>query len=168
MRAFYISLASVFAVVAIIFSLITFVAYPLKYKDHIKAAGQTFNVDSVLIASIIKVESRFKTNAISAKGAIGLMQILPSTADFIAIKLDIAEYNLADPETNIKMGTYYLRYLLDKFTDTKTAIMAYNAGEGRVRSWLNGAEKLETTPFPETNAYVENVLNASSYYRFRL
>ena len=168
MRAFLILSAVFFSIIVIVFSSVAFFAFPLKYQEYIRAASIEFGVDKVLIASVIRAESRFRPDAVSSKGAIGLMQIMPQTAKFIAAELELTDYDVSDPQTNIIMGTFYLRYLLDKFLDVKTALAAYNAGEGRVVTWLNGAERLETTPFRETNEYIERVMNARTYYRLRL
>jgi len=168
MRGFIISCIVLCSVIVIVFSSIAFIAFPLRYKNDIRDASAEFGVDAVLIASVILAESRFRTDAVSSKGAVGLMQIMPQTARFIASQMNIKDFDLRDARTNIFFGTFYLRYLLDKFEDTRTTLMAYNAGEGRVRGWLDGAKRLETTPFPETNAYVERVLNAKNFYRWRM
>ena len=146
--------------------------YPLHYKNEILFASKLYDVDAVLIASIINAESSFDANAVSNKGAVGLMQIMPSTAEWIAGKIGI-EFTpeiLKHPKTNILIGTFYIRYLLDKFGDIKTALMAYNAGQGKVQQWLdmNNATRLTTTPYPETNRYVEKVLNGKRWYRHRI
>jgi len=173
MRAFFLSVAVFFVLVAVVFSAVTLFAFPLKYKGTIRTASNAHNVDPVLVASVIRAESNFKPGAVSAKGAVGLMQIMPSTGEFIAKKMGLADYDLWDARTNIEMGTFYLRYLLDKFEDLKTALIAYNAGEGNVQKWLSAADiggggvKLAKCPYPETNAYVEKVLNGMNYYRLR-
>jgi len=148
-----------------------FAFYPIKYKTEIREAAALYSVDKVLVAGIINAESGFKKDAVSAKGAVGLMQIMPPTADYIAAQTGWGEgFDLRDPRTNIMFGTYYLRYLLDKFGDTKTALIAYNAGEGNVTRWLADARVavLTTSPYKETNAYVDKVLNSRSFYRFRV
>jgi len=167
-RSLLIGAVVFFAVIAIAFSSVVFFAFPLKYKSEIRAASARHDVDPVLVASIIRAESGFKPKAVSPKGAVGLMQIMPATADFIAAMMEKETYNLYDPGDNIDMGVFYLRYLLDKFGDQRTALMAYNAGEGNVNRWLGGNVRLVTCPFPETNAYVERVLNGKSYYKYRI
>ena len=166
-RAFILSIGIFFAVVAVIFFAVTIFAFPLKYKSYIRTACSAHNMNPVLVASVIHAESNFKKNSVSPKGAIGLMQIMPSTAEFIAKKMNKANYDLYDAQTNIEMGTFYLKYLLDKFGDLKTVLIAYNAGEGNVARWLEGGAKLATSPYPETNAYVEKVLNGMNYYKLR-
>jgi len=155
-------------VVTVTFCTVIFVAFPLRHRSEIRAAANEFDVCPALVASIIRAESNFRHDAVSHKGAIGLMQIMPSTAEFIAKKLEIESYDLRNPRDNIRMGTFYIRYLLNRFGDTRTAIMAYNAGEGNVKRWLGDDVRLVTTPFAETNAYVERVFNAKGFYRFRI
>jgi len=152
-----------------VYSAMTTFAYPLKYKDEITAAGKEFDVCPALIASVVKAESKFKPDAVSHVGAVGLMQIMPTTAEYIAKLMPIENYDLENPVDNIRMGTFYLRYLLNRFPDTRTAIMAYNAGEGNVKRWLaeNPELYLERTPYAETNAYVDRVFNAMNYYKNR-
>ena len=179
MRAIILSAVIFFGVIAIVFSSVVFFAFPLKHKSYIQSSARAHNVDPILVASVIRAESGFKSRAVSPKGAIGLMQIMPATGDYIAAKSNsyfrkggVTEgdggFDLFDPKTNIDMGTWYLKYLLDKFGDKRTALMAYNAGEGNVTRWLAGKDRLTTTPFPETNAYVERVLNGMTYYRYRI
>lgn len=165
-------------IIAIVFTTVIFTLYPLKYKKHIDIAANTYNVDPVLIASVINAESGFRRNAISSKGAVGLMQVMPPTAEWIAekINIDIDSKTLEDPHTNILIGTYYLNYLLDKFNDLRTALIAYNAGEGKVVTWLtdgrysteaNGHSVLTSCPYPSTNRYVEKILNSVNIYKLR-
>ena len=93
--------------------------YPIKYKSEIIKYSEEFNIDSALVASVINAESKFDKNAISKKGAIGLMQILPSTANFIASKLKVYDFRKEDlllPEINIRFGCYYINYLSNKFS----------------------------------------------------
>lgn len=168
-----------FAAIAIIFSAINFFAYPLEYKAEIRTACAEHDVDTALVAAVIRAESRFRPNAVSHKGAVGLMQIMPATAEYIynspsfrrgGIAIGDDGVVLIDPKTNIAMGVFYLKYLLEKFGDVRTALMAYNAGEGNVAKWLQeaGTDKLECTPFQETNKYVEKVLNGKNFYKYRI
>jgi len=165
-------------IIAIVCTALLFTLYPLKYKKHINHAATTYNVDPVLIASVINAESGFKRDAVSSKGAVGLMQIMPPTAEWVAKKMSM-EYTsemLADPRTNIIMGTYYLNYLLEKFKDVRTALIAYNAGEGKVITWLTdgrysteaeGYSILITSPYPGTNKYVDRIMNGMTFYKVR-
>ena len=169
MRVAILSIVVFLSCIIIIYCAIGFFLFPLKYKSIIRECSDVAGVSPVLVASVIRAESNFKPNAVSRKGAIGLMQILPNTADYVMeLQKDEREYDLFNPYHNIRIGTLYLRYLLDKFSDVKTAIIAYNAGEGNVIRWLDGAERLSITPFPETNSYVEKVFNAMNFYRHRV
>ena len=169
LKAFIMS--TVFVLVIVFgFSALTFVAFPLRYKDHIIAASQETEIDPTLIASIIRAESNFKSDAVSSKGAVGLMQLLPSTAEYVAKMNGVDEFDLLNPSDNIRLGALYMRYLLDKFKDERIAVMAYNAGEGNVKKWLDNldeGEMLSTTPFKETNAYVDRVFTAMNFYKWR-
>ena len=111
--------------------------YPLKYYDFVKESSKEFNIKESLILSVIKAESSFKKNAVSSKNAKGLMQLKDSTAEFVAKRLNVISYDIFNAKTNIRFGTAYLSYLYDKFKDTKTTLIAYNAGEGKVKNWLN-------------------------------
>ena len=171
MRWVLIWFALFIAVISVAFFAVNFVAFPLKFKKEIRAAAEVHSVDKALIAAVIRAESRFRQDAVSHRGAIGLMQIMPNTGTFIAVKMGKSEFDLFNPNDNISMGVWYLRYLLDRFKgDTKTALIAYNAGEGNVSRWLTaaGTDKLSTSPYKETNAYLEKVLNARNFYRLRI
>ena len=143
---------------------------PLRHEDVIRQQAADKNLDPALIAAVIYAESRF-VDQTSHAGAKGLMQILPSTADYIA---DLSggtafeQGDLATPQVNIAYGSYYLRYLLDKYDgDAVLTLAAYNAGEGKVDEWQasGGALTVEGIPYPETREYVQNVLEARSAYR---
>lgn len=135
--------------------------YPLKYADEINFFCNKYNVSNALVFSIIKAESDFKKDAVSSKNAIGLMQIKTETASFI-MNEKVSEDDLKTPHINIAVGTKYLRYLLDKFSDIKLVICAYNAGEGNVAKWLKNDEyfvnsELVKIPIEETNNYYKSV-----------
>lgn len=130
-----------------------------------------------LIASIINAESSFNPNATSSKGAVGLMQILPSTAIWICNKEKIKYENLQsfyEPELNIKIGCLYFKYLLNKFGDINTALCAYNAGEGTVKTWLLNNDysadgkiiQENKIPFSETKNYTKKVHDGLKVYQF--
>lgn len=150
-------------------------ALPLRHDDIIRQQAKKKNLDPALIAAVIYQESRFRPRESSA-GAQGLMQILPSTADFIADRSGGTKFttsDLATPQVNISYGAWYLRHLLDHYDgDVLTALAAYNAGIGRVDQWLADAGKSggsitdpDEIPFPETREYVKNVLDAQEEYR---
>jgi soluble lytic murein transglycosylase len=165
-------------VVALIFTAVLFAVSPLKYKRDIRETAGLYNVDPVLVAAVINAESSFIPNAVSPKGAIGLMQIMPETAEWVAkqIRIEVNAETLKDPHINILIGTFYLDYLMTKFGDVKTALIAYNAGEGKVNTWLtdtryaataNTHTVLTSCPYPSTNKYVEKVLNGKNFYKAR-
>ncbi len=141
--------------------------YPLHYRQEITVATRLYQVDPVLVASVINAESSFDKNKVSSKHAIGLMQLLPSTAQSITKQKII---DLYDPATNILLGVKYLAYLIDKFNDVDTALFAYNAGEGNVTRWLSeqGKTRLTSCPFKATNAYVAKIKKGMKFYRGRI
>lgn len=145
--------------------------YPVRYKEEVIKYSQEYDLDKYLIFSTIKVESNFDRNSKSSKGALGLMQILPSTAEFISKKLNIEEYDLFNENNNIQFGCFYIRYLLDKFGNSDTAIVAFNAGEGNVSSWLKNKEysddgiTLKKIPYKESEEYLDKTKNTFEKYK---
>jgi soluble lytic murein transglycosylase len=149
------------------------ITLPLRHEDVIRQQAKQKGVDPYLIAAIIYEESRFRDQT-SHAGARGLMQITPSTARFIARDSGGAAFtqrDLATPQINIAYGTYYLRYLLRRYDgNQELAIAAYNAGETNVDRWVRRAggpdafDKVDDIPFPETRAYVQNVLRSERSY----
>ena len=118
-----------------------------------------------MVYAIIKAESDFQEDAVSLAGAVGLMQLLPRTAKWIAEEVDGVYYyeELFNKAKNIEYGCYYLRYLFDKFNDMDIVICAYNAGETKVREWVeDGNLVLNKIDYPETRNYLKNV---KGYYR---
>lgn len=147
-------------------------SYPLEYVDAIAASSVGHDVDPHLVAAIIETESGWDPEAQSSKGACGLMQLMPETAqDMVDMGLvDGGRYdasNLTDPETNIEIGCAYLAYLLDYFHgSTEHAIAAYNAGLSHVETWSQEDTVLHNAiTFPETQAYLIRVNNAWMRYR---
>ncbi len=170
----------IFVTIAIVgiylFLCLSYILYPIKYKDTIISYSSQYEVESNLVASLINAESSFDANAVSTKGAIGLMQILPSTGEWLAKKMGI-EYSqdmLYLPEYNIRLGTYYLSYLENIFEDTRVVLCAYNAGEGVVRTWLKNSDyssdgkTLDVIPYQETKTYVEKVEKGLDIYAKKL
>jgi soluble lytic murein transglycosylase len=140
---------------------------PLRHEDIIRQQAAEKGVPPDLIAAVIYSESRFRDQT-SHAGARGLMQITPSTAKLIeklsggqTFKFD----DLSDPDINIRYGTFYLRYLIDKFGENVVAALAaYNAGETNVVAWGGSSLQLDDIPFPETRGYVEDVLDKRVEY----
>jgi soluble lytic murein transglycosylase len=147
---------------------------PLHHEDVIREQAHEKQLDPSLIAGVIYAESKFSDSTSSA-GALGLMQLLPSTAHFIAARSGGTAFtteDLSTPEINIAYGSWYLRYLLDRYDgDEVLALAAYNGGMGNVDRWVADArargERLDVAdiPFPETRAYVGRVLDARRDYR---
>jgi soluble lytic murein transglycosylase len=141
---------------------------PLKHEDVIRQQAREKNVDAALIAAVIYSESKFSDRTSSA-GARGLMQITPEAANDIERRSGGTTFklgDLSDPEINIRYGTYLLRELLDRYDgDVVAALAAYNAGPGNVDKWGGSNLSIEEIPFPETRAYVEEVLDKQRAYR---
>lgn len=166
-------LLAVAAVVVLIVSrlgdkVIDEVTLPLRHDNVIRQQATRFDIDPALIAAVINAESGFADQTSSA-GARGLMQITPDTADTIE-RLSGGETftydDLADPELNIRYGSYYLDYLLDLYHGNEiAALAAYNAGPGRSDEWGGADLDLEDIEFDETHAYVEEVLEKRQQYR---
>jgi soluble lytic murein transglycosylase len=143
----------------------------IQYQDIIDQYAHAYGLDPAFVAATIFVESSFRPSVESYAGAIGLMQIMPSTGMWIAGKIGIEDYKiemLLDPDINVQMGCWYLSYLLDLFDgNEKTASAAYNAGPRRVQEWLaddrysTDGENLSVIPYEETKAHVERI---TSYY----
>jgi soluble lytic murein transglycosylase len=141
---------------------------PLRHDDIIRQQAAEKGVPADLIAAVIYEESKFEDQT-STAGARGLMQITPDTADTIE-NLSGGETfvydDLADPELNIRYGTFYLAYLLDKYDgDVVAALAAYNAGEGNADEWGGAGMKIDDIEFPETYDYVQDVLDRRDQYR---
>ncbi len=148
--------------------------HPLRFEAQIGKAARSHGVDPYLVAGVIEVESGFKPDIVSKHGAVGLMQVLPSTAEEIKSRGNSSADPssgalLSDPATNIDLGTYYLGQLLREFDDTRTALAAYNAGPSTVAKWLErpGGKKITyaDVAFPETKRYVKRVLLEAYLYR---
>lgn len=145
--------------------------YPIEYKQEVLKESEENGLDWALVFAVIKVESNFNPNALSKKGAVGLMQLKPSTADYVAKLKGQEQVDLYNPKVNIEYGCYYLKYLIEKFKNINTAVCAYNAGEGKVSSWLRNSEyskdgkTLDTIPFPETKEYLDRIEKTFNKYK---
>ncbi|MFD0673478.1 lytic transglycosylase domain-containing protein [Cohnella sp. GCM10027633] len=143
--------------------------YPISYKEEIKLGAAKYDLDPLLIAAIIRVESNYKPTAESHKGALGIMQIMPNTAEWIVQQADLGRISAkqagTDVNAGITMGAWYVKELHRLFDGSlPKALAAYNAGPGKVRQWLDegrwdGTEaKLGDIPYGETRHYVQRVL----------
>lgn len=151
--------------------------YPVKYEQSIRISAGEHGVDPILMTSIIRVESNFKPNLVSAKKATGLMQIMPDTANWIieqAGYTELTKERLAQEEVNIHLGAWYIKHLYDYFgnyakdkpdeTHMAIVIAAYNAGPGNVEKWLHegvwdgSLDQSKLIPFGETRHYLQRVM----------
>jgi soluble lytic murein transglycosylase len=151
------------------------ITLPLRHEDIIRQQASDKGLDPALIAAVIYAESHFRDGQVSSAGALGLMQLTPQTARYIARKSGGTAFvvdDLATPQVNIAYGAYYLRYLLQRYGDNETlALAAYNAGEGNVDRWITAARQRErdltitAIPYAETRSYVSRVQDAKREYR---
>ena len=150
------------------------ITLPLRHEDIIRQQAREKGLDPSLVAAVIYAESHFRDGQTSPAGALGLMQITPETARYIARKSGGTAFvvgDLATPQVNIAYGAYYLRYLLRRYDGNEaSALAAYNAGEGNVDRWIASARardralSIDAIPYPETRAYVTRVQDAKRDY----
>ena len=139
--------------------------YPLRYSTIVRAHAHNYDLNPALLAAVIDEESKFRADAKSSAGAVGLMQLLPATAKGIAIHTGGSKFvtsDLYDPEINVRYGAWYLHHLLQKYGDERLALAAYNAGQQNVDSWRAEGKDIQ---FPETRAYVDKVERLKGIYR---
>ena len=147
--------------------------YKIEYSEYVEKYSEEYQVDKYLIYAIIKAESNFNEEAISSKGAKGLMQLMQTTAEEIAAKIniEITEENILNPDININLGTKYISILIQKYGNIGLSLSAYNAGSGNVDKWIaNGTLKddgsdIENVPYTETNNYVRKILRDYEIYK---
>lgn len=146
--------------------------YNTAHEEIIYKYAEEYNVDEMLIFAIIKNESNFNKDVTSSRNAIGLMQLLETTAEETAQELGLQEIDLTDEETNINIGTKYFSELLDKYDGNyMLSLAAYNAGQGNVDRWIEQGiitregDNLENIPFKETNMYVRKVSRDYEIYK---
>ena len=147
--------------------------FPFPYQKSIVTYARSEEINSLLSISVMRKESTFDPDIDSAVGAVGLMQVIPRTAEWIAEQNNIPEYDLSEPSDNIRLGTWYLAHNHQRYRDNSLyAIASYNAGTGNVNSWLQQFSVedpdlfVEQIPFPETKDYVEGVFgNYWNYLR---
>jgi soluble lytic murein transglycosylase len=137
--------------------------HPRYYKEYVEVYSKEFDIDENLVYSIMKVESKFNKKAVSRRNAKGLMQISDITQKWAEDELNLGKVDIFDPETNIKIGCWYLSKLYKEFDDLELVIAAYNGGSGNVNKWLKNTEyshdgsKLHDIPFNETKNYLKKV-----------
>ena len=139
--------------------------YPLEYETIVRGHARNYRLDPALLAAVIYQESKFHRDVKSKSGAIGLMQLLPDTAKGIAVHTGGSQFrvsDLYDPEINVRYGSWYLRHLLDKYGDERTALAAYNAGQENVDRWRSEGRGIQ---FSETRHYVSRVEHLKTLYR---
>ena len=175
------AIIAVFLVIPIAISVVHIVRlarYYAPYLDEIASLCEELDGDLPLVLAIIRTESRFRPAVVSPRGATGLMQVMPETAQWVARNLlqleDDTEVNLLDRQMNVSIGISYLKYLQRQFPYSQiAALAAYNAGQTRVRSWIDSgawdgtAEALEDIPYAETRTYIRRVLSAYEIYKER-
>lgn len=148
--------------------------YPYPYRETVEHYASTYGVDSSLAAGVIQAESRFRVDVQSHRGAVGLMQLMPDTAEWIAGQVGDRRYSidrLADPEVNIRYGIWYLAALQKEFDGNDIlALAAYNAGRGNVQDWMElygwgqDFSDVNKIPYAETREYVVRVLKYQRKY----
>ncbi len=149
--------------------------FPFEHRDIIHREAAAHDLDPYLVAAVIREESRFRPEALSSKGAVGLMQLMPKTARWVADETgmsDFSEVNLYEPTINVSLGCWYLRHLLDCFDNSvPQALAAYNGGRGRVQRWLHegtwsgSPDDIPDIPAEETRKFVRRVLFSHRLYR---
>lgn len=148
---------------------------PFRYSSYITEYSEKYGLDPILVSAVIKTESNFKADAVSSKNAYGLMQITEETAHWAAGKMGLKNFTtemLTDPETNIRIGCWYMKNLEDEFGSTELVLAAYNAGRGNVQAWLDDPQHssdgktLTDIPFPETASYIKKVDIYYKIYQF--
>lgn len=152
--------------------------YPVKYLDIIYKYSKMYGIDPAFVCSVINAESSFNKNAVSDKGASGLMQLMKPTADWAAEEIGFENYNykdIFDVEINIHIGCWYLSRLMKQFDNDLTLVLAaYNAGSGNVSKWLydtrysKDGEQLDNIPYKATNKYVKDVTKNQKVYKWIL
>jgi soluble lytic murein transglycosylase len=141
------------------------IRYPLRYSEYVRVHAREHGLDPSLVAAVIYQESKFRSDAKSSSGAIGLMQITPATARGIAIRTHGSAFHTNDlynPEINIRYGAWYLKNLFEKYGSEKLVLAAYNAGQGNVDRWRANGQPIQ---FAETRAYVKRVELLKTIYR---
>jgi soluble lytic murein transglycosylase len=147
--------------------------YLMPFREHFAVAARQNDIDEALLLAVARQESRFAADIVSSAGAVGLMQLMPATARWVARQLNASGYRpaqIGDVALNTQFGAYYFKYWLERLERLPAlAAAAYNAGPGRAQAWRNGAPIegaiwVETIPFNETRDYVKKVLANAMFY----
>lgn len=172
-KVFFILLIIVLFLLFAVFRVMQKIYYPLNYAQYIEKYSSKYDVDPFLVSAVIYEESRFRPAAYSKRGAIGLMQIIPSTANWISkyiYREKIKTSSLYQPEKNIELGVWYLNYLEKKYGRDDLVLAAYNSGFKNVDKWLNKAlidgksiDEVEIT-FIETRQFIDRVKRTRMIY----
>ena len=168
------SVVIVLLIILLNFKNIQKLIYRQDYSEYVEKYAKEYNIDPLLIYAIIKAESNFDDEAVSGRGATGLMQLMDNTAKEVATN-EAVEYvsneSLFDPEVNIKLGVKYFANLIEVFNNNAVALAAYNAGMGTVQGWIDDGiieadgSDIENIPYNETNMYVRKILKDYDIYR---
>lgn len=174
LKVLYLILALLLIIIGGIF--VFFQIYPLKHLETVKKYSQKYDLQPELVMAVIKTESGFNENAVSKKGASGLMQIMKPTANWVNEKINIKDYSydrIKEPEINIEIGCWYLSSLMKSHNNDLTQVIAaYNAGSSNVTKWINDerysktGDSLDSIPFEETSKYVEKVRKNKKVYEY--
>lgn len=143
--------------------------FPLKYMDLISEQCEKYGLPKDMVCAQIFKESKFESDAVSKKGAVGLMQIMPETGRWCAEKMGMSPYSaemLKSPEISLEIGCWYLNYLYEKTGDFTWALAAYNGGIANVLEWMDEEVTAEQIPFPETNEYVKKIEVYRKVYKY--
>ncbi len=171
-------LANIFLFFAVLVVILRFIVipnlFPTDYSEYVEKYSTEYNLETSLVYSVIRTESHFDCNAVSYRNAIGLMQITEQTALWAAEEIGIENFTverLFEPETNIRIGCWYLNKLTVQFkNEVETMLAAYNAGSGNVSEWLrdenysNDKVLLKEIPYGETKRYVKKVIISKKIY----
>ena len=169
---FLVAIVLIIIVVICINKLMIKAFYKKEYSKYVSKYSQEYEVDENLIYALIKAESNFEADAVSSKNAQGLMQLMPSTAEEVALQngIQLTEENISNPEININIGTKYISTLLERYKCVEIALAAYNAGIGNVDKWIENdvinadGSDIENIPFKETNTYVRKIMRDYKIY----
>ena len=145
--------------------------YPLGFAARVDEVVETHALDRTIFYGVIREESHFSPTIVSHAGAVGLAQLMPSTARDVARRMRLTDYELTDPATNLSIGAHYLAYLRGRFPTYLHALAAYNGGQGRVRRWLSsfdleGVLFHEAIPLAETRHYIRKIVVSAAYYGY--